>query len=495
MNSTRYQYDELARPLKIKRLGVIDSDGETEKFGLLDDLTFEYDGARLSGYGQNPDTYEGEEFFQRVSMPMATATRQYSKGRLSKENGIGDIFYAYNRRGQPKATVSVVAGFPYTETSLVKTHDCHGRLMAKTGTVKQGTQGSVAFDRRYVEGFTFNNGQLERVDFTGGYFDAQGGSHYLLTDRLGSVVLVVSGDCELEARYGYYPYGEMWRNASGQQRRLAAKERETIAVPGDYCFGPRTYRPGLTLWDTADRYNSRYPWLSPFTYCAANPVNFIDPTGNQICIRDGSTSRILYWKKINNAWGWFDDGENEYEGKDDFILAVKKDLARICGTVVGNEVISFLAYDSRELYILNYSRNTSATLPDIGYKLPQWIGWNVEGAKIPTIKGTVKKALVDFFHELGHAYNDWNPDLKINGEWYVLPSGRVIKLSERVATHFENRFRAEIGEPLRRQYIFDPGVGENSGLIIKKYKDGYRSLYFDENGIYYEDGTKNGYRY
>ncbi len=496
--SARYTYDELGRTMDIIRYGVIDNDGETEKFGILDDFVLKYDGARLSGYYSNRDNREGDDFFQRVSMPMSTATRQYSKGRLAQESGIGDIFYAYNRQGRAKATVSVVAGFPYTETSLVRTSDCHGRLMAKTGTIKQGNKETVAFDRHFVEGFVFDKNRLERIDFPGGYFDAQGEPHYLLTDRLGSVVLAVSADNKVEARYGYYPYGEQWRNTAGQQHRLASKERETLAVPGDYDFGPRSYRPGLTLWDNADRYAGDFPWLSPFSYCGANPVKFIDPSGNQICIRDatGQTTRMLYWKKVNNAWGFFDDGGNEFNGNDDFILSVKNTLTSIMGTDIGEEILTFLANDPRELQIKKHFKSISARTNDPEYTGSYWIGWYRDGVKIPTTKGWLKSGIADLFHELAHKYNDWNPKLRIYGEWLRLQSGEIVDCCDRVATHFENLFRIQFNLPLRIQYVLDPIFGDDPGRIIKKDKGIYRSLYFDERGTYHEDVIKkNGYPY
>ncbi len=421
------------------------------------------------------------------------SNRNYFKGKLAQEKGIGDIFYAYNRQGRAKATVSVVAGFPYTETSLVRTSDCHGRLMAKTGTIKQGNKETVAFDRRFVEGFVFDKNRLERVDFPGGYFDAQGDPHYLLTDRLGSVVLAVSADNKVEARYGYYPYGEQWRNTAGQQRRLASKERETLAVPGDYDFGPRTYRPGLTLWDNADRYASKFPWLSPFSYCGANPVKFIDPSGDQICITDGSgqNARKFYWKKVNNAWGFFDDGGNEFNGNNDFISSVKNTLTSIFGTDVGKEVLTFLVNDPRELSIVKWSESMALSSVDALYKGLQMVGWKKDGAKLPTMHGWFISPIADLFHELAHVYNRWNRKLNILGAWIPDSYGDMINTSERFAMHYENRLRKELHIPLRTCYDIPLFTRGYSSWVLIESVGGARSVYFDLKGNCYDEGVIN----
>ncbi len=428
------------------------------------------------------------------------SNRNYFKGKLAQEKGIGDIFYAYNRQGRAKATVSVVAGFPYTETSLVRTSDCHGRLMAKTGTIKQGNKETVAFDRRFVEGFVFDKNRLERVDFPGGYFDAQGDPHYLLTDRLGSVVLAVSADNKVEARYGYYPYGEQWRNTAGQQRRLASKERETLAVPGDYDFGPRTYRPGLTLWDNADRYASKFPWLSPFSYCGANPVKFIDPSGDQICLVDRSckASREYCVRADGDFLQLFGNKDDEYCGNDEFIEAVKKSLTIYWGTDVGKLILSFLINDPRKLYILKGERSYTTQF-DPNFPNICWIKWNhKQGASLMTLEGVQESALMDLFHELSHMYDNWHPKYKVKGDWFSPnnPTKSAIRNADKVATHFENRMRKALDLPLRTCYLITSDTNEVMGpIIISDDGKNYRSLYFDEDEKYYENGTPNGYPY
>ena len=79
---------------------------------------------------------------------------------------------------------------------------------------------------------------------------------------------------------GYYPYGEPWREPSGQHARLfAGKERVGGLPEGEYDFGPRGYCSTFLLWDSPDIKATDYPQWSPWLYCGANPIRYIDPTG------------------------------------------------------------------------------------------------------------------------------------------------------------------------------------------------------------------------
>lgn len=44
-------------------------------------------------------------------------------------------------------------------------------------------------------------------------------------------------------------------------------------------FGARAYSPALRRWMTPDPVGEKYPDVSPYAYCAGDPVNYVDPTG------------------------------------------------------------------------------------------------------------------------------------------------------------------------------------------------------------------------
>ena len=105
---------------------------------------------------------------------------------------------------------------------------------------------------------------------------------------------------------GYYPYGEPWREPSGQHARLfAGKERVAGLPEGEYDFGPRGYRSTFLLWDTWDVKATDYPQWSPWLYCGANPISRIDPSGMEInmmaiCLYDDMVNQTTAQSVIND---------------------------------------------------------------------------------------------------------------------------------------------------------------------------------------------------
>ena len=47
-------------------------------------------------------------------------------------------------------------------------------------------------------------------------------------------------------------------------------------------FGARYYDSGLSIWLSVDPMSDKYPSMSPYNYCANNPVILVDPDGNEI---------------------------------------------------------------------------------------------------------------------------------------------------------------------------------------------------------------------
>ena len=58
---------------------------------------------------------------------------------------------------------------------------------------------------------------------------------------------------------------------------FSAKERDVET--GLSYFGSRYYSSDLSIWLSVDPQAAKYPGLSPFTYCANNPVKLVDPNG------------------------------------------------------------------------------------------------------------------------------------------------------------------------------------------------------------------------
>ena len=56
------------------------------------------------------------------------------------------------------------------------------------------------------------------------------------------------------------------------------------SLPIVHSHGARYYQPNLSIWLSVDPMADKYPGLSPYTYCANNPVRLVDPDGEEVYI-------------------------------------------------------------------------------------------------------------------------------------------------------------------------------------------------------------------
>ena len=61
---------------------------------------------------------------------------------------------------------------------------------------------------------------------------------------------------------------------------FSAKEKDEET--GYSYFGARYYNSDLSIWLSVDPLADKYPSLSPYAYCANNPVKLVDPDGEEI---------------------------------------------------------------------------------------------------------------------------------------------------------------------------------------------------------------------
>ena len=67
-----------------------------------------------------------------------------------------------------------------------------------------------------------------------------------------------------------------------EKHTFSSKERDTET--GLSYFGARYYSSDLSIWLSVDPMSGKYPSLSPYTYCANNPVKLVDPNGEEVWI-------------------------------------------------------------------------------------------------------------------------------------------------------------------------------------------------------------------
>ena len=99
---------------------------------------------------------------------------------------------------------------------------------------------------------------------------------------LGNVRSVVREDGAVVESNEYYPYGGLFSaTPSVQPYKYGAKELDRTHGLDWYDSKARFYDSILLRTNSMDKKAGDYTWLSPYLWCAANPIKFVDPTGKQ----------------------------------------------------------------------------------------------------------------------------------------------------------------------------------------------------------------------
>ena len=70
-----------------------------------------------------------------------------------------------------------------------------------------------------------------------------------------------------------------------------AKEKDYET--GFHYYGSRYYSSELSIWNSTDPMADKYPSLTPYNYCANNPVKLIDPNGEDIEITKNDQNKTV----------------------------------------------------------------------------------------------------------------------------------------------------------------------------------------------------------
>ena len=137
-------------------------------------------------------------------------------------------------------------------------------------------------------GTVYVDGALDRFLFPGGYATPEEGGglrmHYYTCDHQGNIRVVMGEDGSLEQVTHYYPfggiYGDAGLNAEFQPYKYNGKELDRMHGLDWYDYGARQYdAAGVPMFTTIDPMAEKYYHLSPYAYCANNPVKYIDKEG------------------------------------------------------------------------------------------------------------------------------------------------------------------------------------------------------------------------
>ena len=171
---------------------------------------------------------------------------------------------------------------------------------------------------------------------------------------------------------------------AGSSRR--ADEVRGFSETGFSYFGARYYDSDLSgLFLSVDPMADKYPSISPYAYCAWNPLKLVDPNGRKIWIvgDDGNTYQY-------KEGGLYTADNEKYDGDDAFVNKIGDCLTNMASTTEGGVVISQLEASED-----NYTyKNIASSNPNAG---GGFVGENREFR----LKGADYGSIA---HETFHAY-------------------------------------------------------------------------------------------
>ncbi len=284
-------YDFNGNILNMKQNGVVSQNSNGSTYGLIDDLSYTYDGNKLKsvvdiiadGPNDRKDFSDGS-----TTDAIGTSTIEYTydaNGNMVNDLNKG-ITITYNYMNMPSKIV-------FTNGNKIEyIYDSFGvkrKQLISTYNSSSNTYSTVA--KMYVGAALFENGNISYISNEEGICQKTASTfvmQYSLKDHLGNLRMSVKADVNNEPVIiqfdSYYPFGlEMggmsYTSEVENKYKYNGKEKQDAFNLGWYDYGARFYDPQIGRWHVLDPLAEKtYDW-TPFRYGFNNPISYIDPNG------------------------------------------------------------------------------------------------------------------------------------------------------------------------------------------------------------------------
>ena len=199
---------------------------------------------------------------------------------------------------------------------------------------------------------------------------------------------------------------------------FSAKEKDVET--GLSYFGSRYYNSDLSVWLSVDPQAAKYPSLSPYVYCANNPVKLVDPDGEDYVVVVDNQSKTITIKAtyyvtkdtkegMEMGFQYFASQEQNlsYAMENGESYSIKFDLSIAGEYDTWNE--AYDAWSSSGNKYSNFCMSGSTLLAD--NDIPA-IAQTNSGNKI-TIRSDCSLLYRAYAHEIGHTlgFGEWSSEL------------------------------------------------------------------------------------
>ena len=292
LGSVSVQYNANSSITSLVRRGQLDYG-----YGAIDNLIFTYSGNQLSRIAEYvpPILHEGSFDFKDNALSVSGNEYLYDAcGSLTADANKGITHIDYDLLGNP-------VRIQFTDRSYTENvYAADGRKLKTSHVTAVPSNTHLALGEmvllspfhilsvdstEYLGDFLFDNGLFKQYHFDGGYFTTTGSEasyKYYVKDHLGSNRILASYNGTIQQETQYYPYGGIhhFSTDQGTQKfKYNGKELDLMHGLNLYDYGARLYDPLVGQFTSIDPLCEKYYSVSPYAYCAGNPVNRIDPTG------------------------------------------------------------------------------------------------------------------------------------------------------------------------------------------------------------------------
>ncbi|GAB5401615.1 MAG: hypothetical protein Aureis2KO_32000 [Aureisphaera sp.] len=312
-------YDRNGNLLSLTRKGANDTDTAS---GNWDILSYAYDGSSnklLNVLDNSTDTnYKGHGFLDG-NIEGVTGYDDYeydANGNMEVDRNKGINTITYNHLNLPE-TVTINNGLESGTITYV--YDAAGTKLKKTVAIT----GLTAKNILYVGGYVYEDNELQFFPHPEGYVEPVAGTSksigisiggttsytaynyvFQYKDHLGNVRLSYTdsdgngsvGTGEIIEESNYYPFGleqsgynvnVSGGNSLAQNYKYNGKELNSELGLEWYDYGARNYDASLGRWMNIDPLAEKYAHFTPYHYVYNNPINFIDPDGEEGIVVSG----------------------------------------------------------------------------------------------------------------------------------------------------------------------------------------------------------------
>ena len=260
-------YDKMGNILGLKRYGQTSATG----YDVIDDLSLSYVGNRLKKVADRSGTSTFNNGFEfKDGVDLSTEYEYDENGNLTKDLNKKKTAIQYNCLNLPSRVMFA------NGNSISYLYDAAGRKL-RTVHVLEGD--SVTTD--YCGNVVYENGVPQILLTEVGYVSLTDGKyHYYLKDHQGNNRVVVAEEGTVEEVNHYYPFGGVFSSTGdAQPYKYNGKELDRKGGLDWYDYGARYYDAALGRWHVVDPMSEKYYGVSPYLYCANNPILLVDPNG------------------------------------------------------------------------------------------------------------------------------------------------------------------------------------------------------------------------